>query len=166
MLLKIKKERTSIIPNKVASKAATKLKLNSQYYENSVNKTIKYKVTNVVGGSSIMFGAGIMSGLLGIGSGMYKVIAMDNVMKMPFKPSSATSNLMMGVTAAASAIVYFIAGTILPEVAVPVCIGVLLGAVAGTRIMPKLHPVVLRVLFILVMIFFFIQMLTKAVMLF
>lgn len=107
--------------------------------------------------------AGIISGLLGIGSGIFKVIAMDGAMKMPLKPSSATSNLMMGVTAASSSIVYFVNGSILPEVTVPVIIGVLIGATLGTRIMPKLPTFIIRILFIIVMSIFFTQMLMKAI---
>lgn len=163
MLLKIKKEKVSITPNTISSKAAKILKLNSSYYDKNLKKNITYKVKNVGGGSFVMIGAGIMSGLLGIGSGIFKVIAMDTIMKIPLKPSSATSNLMMGVTAASSAIVYFLNGQILPDVAVPVCLGVLLGAMFGTRVMPKLHPVLIRILFVVVMIFFFVQMISKAV---
>ncbi|MDN6609143.1 MAG: sulfite exporter TauE/SafE family protein, partial [Lacticaseibacillus paracasei] len=82
---------------------ATKLRLNGAYFDKATVKEINYTVTNVPGGFAMMFGAGIASGLLGIGSGAFKVIAMDTIMHMPLKPSSATSNLMMGVTAAASA---------------------------------------------------------------
>lgn len=107
-----------------------------------------------------------MSGLLGIGSGIFKVIVMDTIMKIPLKPSSATSNFMMGVTAAASAIIYFLNGSMLPEITVPVCLGVLIGAAIGTRVMPKLNQKVLRVLFIVVMLFFCVQMAFRAVMIF
>src|SRR5699024_11761095 len=82
---------------------SNKLQLNSTYYDQASKKQVDYKVANVPGGFSMMFGAGLASGLLGVGSGAFKVIAMDTIMKMPLKPSSATSNLMMGVTAAASA---------------------------------------------------------------
>ena len=78
---------------------ATKLRLNGTYFDKATGKEVNYTVTNVPGGFAMMFGAGIASGLLGIGSGAFKVIAMDTIMHMPLKPSSATSNLMMGVTA-------------------------------------------------------------------
>ncbi len=113
-----------------------------------------------------MLGAGIISGLLGIGSGVFKVLAMDGVMKMPLKPSTATSNLMMGVTAATSAIVFFFSGNIIPEIVAPVVLGVLAGAAIGTRIMPKLHTKAIRIMFVIVMSFFCIQMIYKAVILF
>lgn len=90
-----------------ADKIAEKLNLNGSYFDKAELKTVDYNVKNVPGGFSVMFGAGLASGLLGIGSGAFKVMAMDTVMHMPLKPSSATSNLMMGVTAAASATVYF-----------------------------------------------------------
>ena len=96
----------------------------------------------------MMLGAGLASGLLGIGSGAFKVIAMDTIMKMPLKPSSATSNLMMGVTAAASATVYFFNGSIRPEIAAPLAIGILVGALIGSRIMKHLRAHVLRMIFI------------------
>lgn len=166
MFIKLRSEGTAVVSSASSSKFADKLKFNNSYFDKNLNKNIKYKVKNIAGGSAIMLGAGVMSGLLGIGSGIFKVIAMDTVMKMPLKPSSATSNFMMGVTAAASAIIYFLNGTIVPEIAVPVCLGVLLGAVLGTRIMPKLNQKVLRILFIIVMLFFCFQMAIKAVTLF
>ena len=89
-------------------KWAKKLKLQGSYYDKLSGEEKYYQVTRVPGGFAMMYGAGLASGLLGIGSGVFKVIAMDTIMKMPLKPSSATSNLMMGVTAAASATVYFL----------------------------------------------------------
>lgn len=163
MFFKLRRERLGFLTNVQASKASVKLKLNNTYYDEKLDKQIDYNVTNVTGGSAIMFGAGIISGLLGIGAGIFKVIAMDTVMKMPLKPSTATSNFMMGVTAVSSSIVYFLQGSILPEIAVPACLGVLVGAALGTRVMPKLHPSIIRVLFIFVMTILCIQMIMKAV---
>ena len=82
-----------------------------------------------------MLFAGLISGLLGIGSGALKVIAMDSIMRIPFKVSTTTSNFMIGVTAAASAVVYFQRGYIHPAIAMPVVIGVLLGAMSGSKIL-------------------------------
>ena len=82
-----------------------------------------------------MFGAGIMSGLLGIGSGALKVIAMDQVMRIPFKVSTTTSNFMIGVTAAASAGIYLKRGYIDPGLAMPVMLGVLVGSFLGARVL-------------------------------
>ena len=93
----------------------------------------EYGVQRVKSGFSMMFGAGLISGLLGIGSGALKVIAMDQIMRMPFKVSTATSNFMIGVTAAASAGVYLRRGWVVPDVTMPVVLGVLLGSLLGAR---------------------------------
>ncbi|KRK37702.1 MULTISPECIES: sulfite exporter TauE/SafE family protein [Levilactobacillus] len=144
-------------PDKIASK----LKLNGSYYDKAEMKTIDYQVENVPAGFSVMFGAGVASGLLGIGSGAFKVMAMDTFMKMPLKPSSSTSNLMMGVTAAASATVYFFNGSILPGIAVPMALGILGGAVIGSRIMQVLPARWIRIVFIPIILYIGIQMLGK-----
>src|SRR6202040_2512862 len=95
-------------------------------------------------GFTLMFGAGVLSGLLGIGSGAVKVLAMDQAMRLPFKVSTTTSNFMIGVTAAASAGVYFSRGYVAPELAMPVMLGVLIGSFVGTRILVLARPKVLR----------------------
>ena len=152
------KEKTEAIQ---ADSLSTKLKLNGSYYDNAIDKKIDYQVSNVPGGFTMMLGAGLASGLLGIGSGAFKVIAMDTIMKMPLKPSSATSNLMMGVTAAASATVYFFNGSIRPEIAAPLAIGILVGALIGSRIMKHLRAHVLRMIFIPILFYIGLQMFLK-----
>lgn len=142
-------------------KLAKKLRLNSSYYDKAEHKQVDYRVENIPGGLSVMFGAGLASGLLGIGSGAFKVIAMDTFMKMPLKPSSATSNLMMGVTAAASATVYFFNGSILPYIAVPLALGILLGATLGSRVMQVLPARWIRVCFVPIMFYIGLSMLYK-----
>ena len=109
-----------------------------------------YQVHRVPAGFSLMFVAGIVSGLLGIGSGAVKVLAMDQVMRIPFKVSATTSNFMIGVTAAASAGVYLRRGYIDPGLAMPVMLGVLLGSVWGARILPLTKTRVLRLVFAVV----------------
>lgn len=109
-----------------------------------------YEVHHVPAGFSLMFVAGILSGLLGIGSGALKVIAMDRVMRIPFKVSTTTSNFMIGVTAAASAGVYLKRGYIDPALAMPVMLGVLLGSLWGARVLPTAKTRVLRLIFGLV----------------
>jgi uncharacterized protein len=106
-----------------------------------------YGVRNVPAGFSLMFGAGALSGLLGIGSGALKVIAMDRAMKIPFKVSTTTSNFMIGVTAAASAGVYLSRGYIDPRVAMPVMLGVLGGAYLGTKVLVHANVRTLRIVF-------------------
>jgi uncharacterized membrane protein YfcA len=109
-----------------------------------------------------MLGAGLISGLLGIGSGALKVPAMDSAMKLPIKVSSATSNFMIGVTAAASAGAYFMRGDIVPLLAAPVALGVLLGSLFGTRIMMRLPAAKVRGLFVIVLVAIAVQMALKA----
>jgi len=110
-----------------------KLKLGGSYPLNG--ELVEYNVTNIAGGFFMMIFAGVISGLLGIGSGALKVIAMDGIMRIPFKVSTTTSNFMIGVTAAASAVVYLQRGYIHPGIAMPVVIGVLIGAVSGSKIL-------------------------------
>jgi uncharacterized membrane protein YfcA len=106
-----------------------------------------YTVTHVPAGFGMMFIAGILSGLLGIGSGAVKVLAMDQIMRIPFKVSTTTSNFMIGVTAAASAGIYFGRGYIVPALAMPVMLGVGLGALAGTRVLVRARVGALRIAF-------------------
>jgi len=110
----------------------------------------RYGVQRVKAGFSMMFGAGLMSGLLGIGSGALKVIAMDQVMRIPFKVSTATSNFMIGVTAAASAGVYLSRGWVRPDITMPVVLGVLLGSLLGARRLAGAGVRSLRLLFAVV----------------
>jgi hypothetical protein len=124
---------------------ATLLRFDSQYPAASGPQS--YQVRNVPAGFSLMFVAGTLSGLLGIGSGALKVIAMDQAMHVPFKVSTTTSNFMIGVTAAASAGVYLQRGYINPALAMPVMLGVLLGSLLGARLLPRTRTAKLRVLF-------------------
>jgi uncharacterized membrane protein YfcA len=110
-----------------------------------------------------MFGAGVLSGLLGIGSGAVKVLAMDQAMKIPFKVSTTTSNFMIGVTAAASAGLYLGRGYIAPGVAMPVMLGVLAGALIGARVLVKAKVKVLRYVFAAVIVALGIEMIFNGV---
>jgi len=125
--------------------------------------TRSYRVYNVSGGFGLMFGAGVLSGLLGIGSGALKVIAMDQMMRIPFKVSTTTSNFMIGVTAAASAGVYLVRGYIDPGLAFPVVLGVLLGSMLGARVLPVANTRVLRVVFAAVIGALAVEMIVQAV---
>jgi hypothetical protein len=130
----------------VASDAlCRRFRLGGDYPVNGVPR--KYGVRNLPAGFSLMFGAGTLSGLLGIGSGAVKVIAMDKAMKIPFKVSTTTSNFMIGVTAAASAGVYLSRGYIDPRVAMPVMLGVLGGAFLGTKVLVHARVGTLRLVF-------------------
>ena len=113
---------------------------------------VSYGVRRVPAGFSLMMLAGALSGLLGIGSGAFKVLAMDRAMGIPFKVSTTTSNFMIGVTAAASAGVYFARGFINPLIAGPVMLGVLAGAMFGTHFLIRWRTLVLRRIFAAVLI--------------
>ncbi len=141
---------------KESSKTALALKLNNSYPSKDGN--IEYGVKNVLGGFSMMGIAGMLSALLGIGSGALKVLAMDIIMKVPFKVSTTTSNFMMGVTAVTSAIIYLQRGYIIPQIAMPVTIGVLLGALTGSRILIRSNPGKLRIFFAVVILFLALNM--------
>lgn len=117
-----------------------------------------YVVQRVRTGFALMFGAGTLSGLLGIGSGSLKVIAMDQAMRIPFKVSTATSNFMIGVTAAASASVYLSRGYVDPAIAMPVMLGVLGGSIVGARLLPVLPVALLRKVFAIVVALVAVQM--------
>ena len=124
-------------------------------------KRQSYGVCNVPAGLGMMFGAGALSGLLGIGSGAVKVIAMDRTMKIPFKVSSTTSNFMIGVTAAASAAVYLSRGYVDPRVAMPVMLGVLAGAFLGTKVLVHAPVRTLRITFAVVILLLAVEMIVN-----
>jgi uncharacterized membrane protein YfcA len=129
---------------------AIKLKLRGSYPVG--HKSERYVAEHVPAGFGIMFIAGTLSGLLGIGSGAVKVLAMDQVMKLPFKVSTTTSNFMIGVTAAASAGLYFSRGYIVPGLAMPVMLGVLAGSLIGSRILVNARVNALRLVFSVVIV--------------
>lgn len=140
---------------------ATKLKLNGSFPDTSGIR--HYNSYRVPAGFSIMFGAGALSGLLGIGSGALKVVAMDQAMRIPFKVSTTTSNFMIGVTAAASAGIYLSRGYIDPALAMPVMLGVLIGSLMGTRVLVKTKTKSLRLVFSGVIVLLGIEMLLKGI---
>jgi uncharacterized membrane protein YfcA len=138
---------------------ATRLNLMSSYPIPGGKQ--EYAVQGVRRGFGLMFIAGVLSALLGIGSGVVKVLAMDRMMKLPFKVSTTTSNFMIGVTAAASSGVYLHRGYIEPELAFPVMLGVLAGALTGARILAVANTRWLRMLFTAVVIVLAAEMLYK-----
>lgn len=132
-------------PNAESDSLSKRLRLGGAYPVNG--KRQNYGVRHVPGGFAMMFGAGTLSGLLGIGSGAVKVIAMDRIMRIPFKVSTTTSNFMIGVTAAASAGLYLSRGYIDPRVAMPVMLGVLIGALLGAKVLVHARVKTLRIVF-------------------
>ena len=159
LITKLKKEEEKVVNDKYADR----YKLNSTYYDKATGKTVAYNVTNVPQGSLVMFGAGFASGLLGIGSGAFKVVALDSYMKLPIKVSTATSNFMMGVTATASALIYFFNGTINPAIAAPIAIGTLIGSRTGAKVMQRLDAKYIRYIFLPILLFTIVNMFLKGV---
>jgi uncharacterized membrane protein YfcA len=138
--------RDHIVPR--TDRIARRLRLDGSYPTDDGER--EYHVEHVPLGFGLMMAAGALSGLLGIGSGAMKVLAMDQAMSLPFKVSTTTSNFMIGVTAAASAGIYLARGYIDPGIAMPVMLGALAGAMLGTRVLVSTHPRVLRVVFAIV----------------
>lgn len=137
------------------------LKLGSSYYDERLKEQVSYKVAHVPIGFAMMFFAGGLSAMLGIGSGVFKVLAMDGAMKLPMKVSAATSNFMIGVTATASAGAYLLRGDIKPEIACPVSIGILIGAYTGAKVMPKMPAAMIRKIFVVVLVAVSLQMIQR-----
>jgi uncharacterized membrane protein YfcA len=140
---------------------ATRLRLNGDF---PTTEGIRhYNVYRVPTGFGLMFGAGALSGLLGIGSGAVKVLAMDQAMRVPFKVSTTTSNFMIGVTAAASAGIYLSRGYIDPGLAMPVMLGVLAGSLIGTRLLVRTETKRLRLVFSIVIVLLGLQMIYQGI---
>lgn len=153
--------RREHVPSHTSDPLAMKLRLPSRYPVGS--EMVEYGVHNVGAGFGLMGLAGVLSGLLGIGSGAVKVLAMDHAMQLPFKVSTTTSNFMIGVTAAASAGVYLHRGYVDPVLAMPVVLGVLVGSLAGAKVLGRSHPRVLRIVFSTVIFLLAIEMIFNGV---
>lgn len=130
-------------------------------YPGAQGESVQYNVERVPLGLSYMYLAGILSALLGIGSGILKVLAMDGAMKLPIKVSSATSNFMIGVTATASAGAYFAQGLVRPEIAAPVAVGIIAGSWVGARAMVRMKPKLIRYVFVTLLAVVSIQMIIR-----
>jgi uncharacterized membrane protein YfcA len=140
---------------------ALALKFNLDGYYPLKNQMTHYTVQNTPLAWLVMGLAGVLSGLLGIGSGTLKVLAMDQLLRIPYKVSTTTSNFMIGITATASVGVYLAQGYIQPQIAFPVMIGVLMGAFSGAFLLPHLHTKLLRIIFSIALCFIAAQMLYK-----
>lgn len=145
----------------VGSRLATRLRLHGAYFDPALSRRVDYRITGVPQGFGMMWIAGLISGLLGIGSGVFKVIAMDTMMRAPIKVSTTTSNFMIGVTAAASAGIYFLRGDIHPFIAAPVALGILTGRVAGTHLLLRLRGRAIRRVFLVVLVIIALQMIWR-----
>ena len=139
-------------PMDAPSQLAARLRLESSYPDRRLGREVSYSAHRIPLGFLMMWIAGLVSGLLGIGSGVLKVLAMDGAMRLPMKVSSATSNFMIGVTAAASAGIYLGRGDVDPQIAAPVALGVLTGALVGARLLHRLSNRSVRLIFMPVLV--------------
>ncbi len=152
----VKKVGDSIVER--SDHLAARLQLGGAMPADGEREEVAYGVINVPGGAALMVVAGLMSGLLGIGSGALKVMAMDYVMHLPLKVSSATSNFMIGVTAGAGALVFLARGDVATVIAAPVALGVTAGALTGSRILPYANVQALRMMFVAILVLIAVEM--------
>jgi uncharacterized protein len=141
-----------------SDRLASRLQLRGHMPADGESEPMSYGVVNVPGGAGLMLVAGLMSGMLGVGAGAIKVVAMDYVMHLPLKVSSATSNFMIGVTAGAGALVFLARGDVATVVAAPVALGVTLGALIGSRVLPYANVQALRTMFVAILLLVAIEM--------
>ncbi len=154
-------------PGRPASSApdrlADRLRLHGSFFDRAIGQEVSYRVSRTKLGLAVSYVAGVASGLLGIGGGVFKVPVMNLAMGVPIKACTATSNFMIGVTAATSAAVYFMRGEVLPFIAAPVAVGVLLGAKSGARLMNALRGETIKIVFVAVLVVSAAQMLMKGI---
>jgi uncharacterized membrane protein YfcA len=150
---------SSVVPDTVSKR----LELRGEYFDSALGREIQYQSTRSILSLSVMYLAGLISGLLGIGSGVLKVVALDVGMKLPAKVSSTTSNFMIGVTAAASTGIFYLSGYINPFIAAPVVLGVFLGSLLGTRILVRSRNTTIRKVFVPVVALLAIEMLLHGI---
>ncbi|MEM4643986.1 MAG: sulfite exporter TauE/SafE family protein [Candidatus Methanomethylicaceae archaeon] len=139
-----------------------RLGIGGEYYDEAKKEMVRYSVDRLKEGLFASLLAGIVSGIVGIGGGIIKVPIMNFIMKIPIKASAATSNFMVGVTAAASAVVYFSKGVVDLQMAVPTVLGIMAGAYMGTRLLSQTQSPYLRILLAVVLIFFSIVLFLKS----
>jgi uncharacterized protein len=139
------------------------LDLKGNYFDRSANRNVDYHVNNALLGGLGMLVAGLAAGMLGIGAGAFKVTVQENILKLPPKVSSATSNFIIGMTALAGVSVYLFSGLLNLTLMAPMAIGTTIGAIVGGRILNRLSNRTLRILFFVIVIFLIGQMLYKGV---
>ncbi len=150
---------TGVVPDE----RSRRLGFSGQYHDAALHRDVSYQAADTDGALGVMFGAGIVSGLFGIGAGVFKVLALDRYLRLPMKVATATSNFMIGVTAAAGAGVLLAAGYINPVIAAPVATGTVVGAYIGSRILPGLQNRTVRILFVPVVLALAIEVILRAV---
>lgn len=160
-MLTRRRESTAVDTSETTSWASI-LRLHSSFPDHASGQVVPYQVGCIPLGMAMMYGAGLISALLGIGSGVLKIPAMDTALRLPIKVSSATSNFMIGVTAAASAGAYFVRGDINIDIAGPIALGSVIGALGGTRLLMGLPAEKLRIFFVIILALLAIQMFLSA----
>jgi uncharacterized protein len=142
---------------------AERLHFSSEYYDGQLGREVSYGVTGTVSALLIMVGAGVVSGLFGIGSGILKVLALEGRMHLPMKVATATSNLMIGVTVTAGVGVLLAAGYLDPVLAAPVALGTAVGSFGGSRLLPGLSNRTVRWIFIPVLVAVSVELILRGV---
>ena len=160
-LITLRQPRLAATPTPEADPLAMSFALEGAYYDRARGHEVAYRATAVKSGAGAMFGAGVLSGLLGIGAGAFTVLAMNSFMKLPMKVATATSNFMIGITAAAGAGIFFARGDVHPLVAAPVAIGVLIGAYLGAWLLTRLGNTTVRRLFLVVVFYLSLSMILR-----
>ena len=150
--------------SKTQDRVSKWLQLKGSYFDESTKKVIEYKVNNAIPGGIGMLVAGLAAGMLGIGAGAFKVTVQENILKMPPKVSSATSNFIIGMTALAGVSVYLFSGLLNLTLMAPMVIGTTIGAMIGGRVLNRINNRSLRILFFVVVAFLIVQMLYKGIM--
>src|SRR4029077_14755171 len=157
-----KRRDPALAPIQSLTRRSTKWQLDSTYPDRALGRDVAYRVQRLPMGMVLMYVAGLISALLGIGSGVLKVPAMDSALRLPIKVSSATSNFMICVTAAASAGAYFVRGDIVAPIAGPIALGSVVGAILGARFLMSISNARIRLLFVVVLIALAAQMFHSA----
>lgn len=145
-------------------RVSERLDLRGSYYDEALQKTVSYQANNALLGGAGMLLAGLAAGMLGIGAGAFKVTVQENILKLPPKVSSTTSNFIIGLTALAGTSVYLYSGLLNLTLMGPMAVGTTIGALMGGRVLNKLRDRPLRILFFMVVAFLIVQMLYKGVM--
>jgi hypothetical protein len=161
-LITLRQPRLAATPTPEADPLAVSFALEGSYDDRALGHEVAYRATAVKSGGGALFGAGVLSGLLGIGAGAFTVLAMNSFMKLPMKVATATSNFMIGITAAAGAGIFFARGDVHPLIAAPVAVGVLIGAYLGAWLLTRLRSTTVRRLFLVVLFYLSLSMILRA----
>jgi uncharacterized membrane protein YfcA len=161
--LRVREYSQDFSPAPAQDRISRWLRLDGSYFDTARDKVVSYRVTNSLWGGLGMLIAGLAAGMLGIGAGAFKVTVQDNILKMPPKVSSATSNLIIGMTALAATSVYLFSGLLNLTIVAPIAVGTTIGAIIGSRILNRMSDSSLRILFFVVVAALIIQMLYKGV---